>query len=137
MEQVRNMQEAELDAENAELDKVMEHFGGEKKILELQEWATQNLSEEEIEHIDRMANEGSAQDIKFVYTQLQSRYEAAQTRAPRPAEQLVQSEGLMANPNFDIYSNPSEMLNDMRDPRYQTDPSFRAKVYEKINKSKF
>jgi len=120
-QQVVQMQEAEVDA-------LVKDFGGPERYGEMISWAGENLSADEIAQYNAATNANSAA-ARFAMMALQQRYEAVEGyEAP-----LVS--GRRAAPKVQGYRSNAELARDINDPRYQSDPAFRADVEAKLSKS--
>jgi hypothetical protein len=106
---------------------VHEIVGGEANYQTLIKWAATNLSKE-----DKAAfNESVSRDFasqKLAVSALQAQYIAKEGKAP--ANLLTGTAPAQTGPTG--YESRRQMINDMGDPRYQTDPAFRAKVMKKV-----
>lgn len=128
-------QTAQEDAgESQELQTIVDDLGGPEALRSVQEWAGKNLSKEEQEYVDNIAENGTVQDIGFLYKQLQARQQAV-ANIPSKESQLVKGQGVVQNAT-DVYRSREEMLRDQQDPRYKSDPAFRSRVYGKLNRSR-
>jgi len=128
-------QAAQEDAGEAqELQTIVDNLGGPEALRSVQEWAGKNLSKEEQDYVDNIAENGSVQDIGFLYKQLQARQQAA-ANTPAKEDQLVKGQGVVQNAT-DVYRSREEMLRDQKDPRYKSDPAFRSRVYAKLSRSR-
>jgi len=110
---------------------VYETVGGKEEYSKLIEWADQNLSEEQVEVYDAAVMNGSPEQAAFAASALKAMSElhaiknhgySGQTTIPSTSggEVLVG------------YKSDAEMVKDMNDPRYDTDPAFRARVEQKL-----
>jgi hypothetical protein len=128
-------QTAQEDAGEAqELQTIVDELGGQEALRSIQEWAGKNLTKEEQDYVDQVAENGSVQDIGFLYKQLQARQQAT-ANIPSKESQLVKGQGVVQNA-ADVYRSREEMLRDQKDPRYKTDPAFRSRVYDKLSRSR-
>jgi len=103
--------------------------GGEKAYDSMMEWASQNLSKEEIEMYDSVMGDGSANSIYFAVQALSNKYSDA-----------VGSEGQLLTGRGSVESNAvfrsqSELVQAMNDPRYDNDPAYRSDVMTKLENS--
>ena len=110
---------------------VMEVAGGKDAYESMIKWAGQNMSAEEIEAYDEAVNSFDMKKAKFAVSSLKARYEAKFGKTPTSA---LDGRGSTAEAG---YSSTAEMERDMNDPRYQTDPAFRASVARKMANASF
>lgn len=97
--------------------KLMNEVGGEQPFRKMAAWAYQNYTEQEKADYQAAIDSGSPA--------LKAKYEATYGSAPS----LV--DGAPA-PSSPAYSSKAEMVQAMRDPRYKTDPAYRAEVERKV-----
>lgn len=95
----------------------------------LLEWGGANLSEAEIDTFDAAVNSGNLAQAEIAVKGLQARMQIAQGMPP--ARQLDGKGGSSS----DLYESQAQIEADMNDPRYESDPAFRAKVYAKMERS--
>lgn len=110
--------------------RVHETAGGEENYSSMLTWATNNWAAAEVEAFDAVMETGNEMQIKLTVQGLKAAYEADQGRAP----QLTKGD-TGAPQTHGSYSSKAEMTAEMRDPRYKTDPAFRAKVAAKLSQS--
>lgn len=92
------------------------------------EWAVENLSEEEIQAIDVQVTSRNPGIVKQGAAALAAKYAANADITP---DTTIQGGGNNINTGAHFKSS-AEMQTAMRDPRYKTDPAFRAEVSSKI-----
>ena len=103
--------------------------GGEQQYGEMLQWATNNLSDQEVKMFDAVMDQGNPLAAFFAVRSLAYRYNDAKGydgkmvtgRAPR-------SDG-------DQFQSQAEVVEAMSDPRYDRDPAFRQKVMKKLERS--
>lgn len=103
--------------------------GGDEAYSDMIEWAKDNLSDDEIDAFDNAVNSFDMRQARFAVQGLAARFNA--DRAQEPSRQIT-GKGTTTN---GVYESTAQMLQDMSDPRYETDPAFRRKVEEKIARS--
>lgn len=111
-------------------DEVMETVGGAEKFQELQTWAAEHLSEEEIEVYNQAVVSSNAA-AKMAVQAIQAKYVQANGQAP----QLITSEGASTGAG-DVFQSKFEMTKAMEDTRYWNDPDYQKEVTEKVKRSK-
>ncbi len=107
---------------------VFAEFGGQEKYNEMIEWASENLSEDEIAAYDAAMDNGDMNATMMAARGLAARY--AQDTGNNP--NLIQGAAPSTkggNP-FGSWNQVSEA---MRDPRYQKDPAFRKEVQDRLS----
>lgn len=107
--------------------------GGKEGYMSLLGWAKSNLSTTEAAAADKIIQSGDFAAIETTLNGLMARREKAEGRAPashvsgrNPATTGVKG-----------FSSDKEVSLAMRDPRYRTDPSYRAEVEDRLRASKF
>lgn len=107
--------------------KLMAVAGGEQGYQEMIAWASENLSQAEQDAFN--SSLGNDAQAEFAIQGLYARFKSQQ------APSLVKGQ---SNPTSTSgYASKQEMSLDMSNPRYKTDPAFRANVARKIAKSNF
>lgn len=96
--------------------------GGEAEFNALVAWGKTNLTPEQREFYDAQLNGPNAAEV----------IELLKVKASKGADpKLIQGNGAVPAATQG-YRSQAEMQRDMRDPRYQTDPAFRADVRNKL-----
>lgn len=109
---------------------VFQTVGGEENYNSMIEWAASNLKEPEIEAFNT-ALSGTPEQISFAVEGLYARYSRAN---PSPPKGQIRGSA-PSSASADVYASTAQMMQDMRDPRYQKDPSFRSAVEQKLARS--
>lgn len=115
-------------AETLGRQKVFEAVGGEQNYRNMIAWAAQNLAPDEIEAFNEVARGTNFAALRMAASGLYARFEASEGREPR----LL---GGGTRPAADVYESWEQVRADMRDPRYDRDEAFRAKVEAKLSRS--
>jgi hypothetical protein len=108
-----------------------EPFEGSEGYAKATEWASANLSEDEI----------SALNVQLTSTNPAIVAQGAKALAKTYTENADVEPSLLrgngnGNANGDTYSSRAEMMRDMASPKYRTDSGFRNEVKEKLRRSK-
>jgi hypothetical protein len=102
--------------------------GGEQEYTNMMSWASQNLTQEEIQVYDSVMDKGDPQAIYFAIQALNYRYKDS-----------VGFEGQMltgkAAQSMDVFRSQAEVVRAMSDPRYENDPAYRQDIYDKLERS--
>lgn len=108
----------------------MEAAGGEEQYSSMIQWAAQALPKADVEAYNRQIASGDRHATLFAIEGLRAKYEKANGRVPNRID------GAGGSPNAVIgFRSTAEMTRAMRDPRYQTDPSYREEVKAKLRVS--
>ena len=102
------------------------------------DWAKDNFSDEEASEYDKMISSGSLMQTKSAVSYLLQRYLAAAPKASATSAPSPTKGDASVPPTSDsgAYRSMAEMRKDLKDPRYQKDPAFRAMVDQKTLKAK-
>ena len=104
--------------------------GGPDQYKALTEWADANWTDDEVVAFDKIVTSGDKASAVVATRGLRAAYESAMGQDP----QLVTGE-TGQGPKGAIYESRAQMTADMKDPRYKTDPAFRATVATKVGNS--
>ena len=113
----------------AQVNSVMNAAGGEANYNEIVEWAASNLSDRQIDAFDSVVDSGNPAAIGIAFQGLQSAYQEANGYEGRMLQ------GKAPSSSGAVYRSQAELVAAMGDPRYDTDPAYRADVVEKLNNS--
>lgn len=101
--------------------------GGQDNYQRMIEWAAVNLSEEERNWFNSMV---ATDQATFAVEALWARY--VRENGNPPTSLL---HGSRSNTASDVYESVAQVVQDINDPRYKTDPAFRRRVEEKLMRS--
>lgn len=102
--------------------------GGKDGYTAMIQWASQNLSVEEIEAFNATVNSGNVEQAKMAVKGLHARFGSSEGNEPHLVTgQAGSSEG--------VFRSTSELVSAMADPRYKADPAYRADVEKKLARS--
>ena len=122
-------QETEVpDLNESEVNSVRNSVGGEAEYNKIVSWASENLSQEDIQSFDALVSTGNVGAIKLAVNGLKAQYEntngyegtMVSGKAPRSGE---------------VFRSQQELVRAMNDPRYDNDPAYRQDVIEKLDRS--
>ena len=114
---------------DAQVNSVMNAAGGEANYNEIVQWAASNLDNRSIDAFDSVVDSGNPAAINIAFAGLKSRYEEANGYEGRMLS------GKAASSGGDLYRSQAELVAAMSDPRYDTDPAYRADVIERLELS--
>lgn len=109
---------------------VFNAVGGEDRYNSMTEWATENLSKDEISIYNRAVNGGEINSAMMAVKGLKARFDADVGFEPQR-----QVRGEAAKPGTTTYRSIAELQKDIADPRYQKDAAFRKDVERKLGRS--
>lgn len=107
-----------------------EAAGGADKYKSMVAWAGTNFSADEIAAFNAATDSGNPAQLKLAVQALRGRYEAAEGSDPG----LISGGGNA--PTVEAFESNAQMSAAIRDPRYKTDPAYRAQVEKKIHAMK-
>lgn len=121
-----------LQAEKAKADKatqdIYEIVGGQEAYQERIEWARENLSPDEIQAFDAVANSGDTGQIKLAVRGLEAQYVAANGSAP--STHLAGRRA--ASSSVKPFESQEEATAAVRNPEYQNNPAYRREVSQRL-----
>lgn len=121
-------QEAQAAAVQADL---LEPVGGDLEVYnEMTQWASDNLSDKEVDDFNEILEGGNAASIKMAVQNLATKYEGSQ--GAEPGRQLS---GKGTNSGASVYESTADLMKDMQNPEYAMNPAFRRKVESKLGRS--
>ena len=118
---------------DAQLGEVASIVGGTDALKAIQAWAGKNVSAEEIAGYNAMVDSGNLPAAKLILKDFHQRYTEAVGKDPS----LVNAGSGNSAAGVGGYASTAEMVRDMQDRRYQTDPAFRKHVEKRVGKSNF
>ena len=118
-----------VEMSDAQVNSVMNAAGGEAEYNRIVEWAASNLDNRSIDAFDSVVDSGNPAAINIAFAGLQSRYNDANGYEGRMLQ------GKAADSRGDVFRSQAELVAAMGDPRYDSDPAYRADVIEKLDQS--
>lgn len=130
-ENAREYVDAFIEGQKSRMDNYdkqgFDEAGGKDKFNEMAAWAAQNMTKEEVAKLNADFNSGDITTLKLAVNSLKASYEKAQGSEPN----LIQGENQNGNAATGFQST-AEVTKAMSDPRYKTDPAYRASVAAKM-----
>ena len=112
-----------------DVTQIQESIGGTEEYQSMIQWASQNLSEQEIGMYDTVMDRGDPLAMFFAVQALNARYQDA---VGYDGEMLT---GSAPRNTSDAFRSQAELVAAMSDPRYDKDPAYRADVADKLERS--
>ena len=103
--------------------------GGDDQYQSMMQWATDNLTEAEVNMYDAVMDQGNPLAAFFAVQALKYRYDDAKGV---DGNMLT---GKAASSKGDLYRSQAQVVKDMSDPRYENDPAYRQDIYDKLERS--
>ena len=124
-----NSQAKSAAMQQGQVDQIMESVGGASAYNDMIQWASTNLPEDEINDFNAVTATNNPAAIKFAVQSLANKYRG---EAGYEAD-LISGRG--AGSDVKAFRSHAELSRAIADPRYQSDPAFRADVEERLSKS--
>lgn len=118
-----------VDLSDSNVNEIQNAAGGEQAYDQLTNWAADNLPEQEIDAFDNLIDSGNVAAIKMGLTALQSKYNEANGYEGRMLQ------GKSPSSSGQTYRSQAELVQAISDPRYESDPAYRADVTDRLNNS--
>ena len=114
---------------NAQVNQVQNQAGGEANYNAVTAWANENLPTNQIDAYDSVVDSGNPAAIGIAFQGLQSQYNEANGYEGRMLQ------GKPAGSSGQVFRSQAELVAAMGDPRYDTDPAYRADVIQRLDSS--
>tara|TARA_R100000808_G_scaffold17634_1_gene38917 strand:+ start:12880 stop:13647 length:768 start_codon:yes stop_codon:yes gene_type:complete len=122
-----------IEAQTARMEvaqsKVYESVGGQEAYQNMISWASNSLSEAEIDAYNTAVNSNNMAQIELAVNGLKSRYSLSEGQEPSTS-----ISGNVSAPGG-AYRSLGELMEDMQSPKYRDDSAFRADVEAKLARS--
>lgn len=103
--------------------------GGDEGFAAMVEWASVNADPKDVAAYNRAIDSGDVDAAKLAVAGMYQKFQAARPDEPS----LITASG--GKVTGDAYESRAQMVADMQDPRYKSDPAFRKGVIDKIARS--
>lgn len=113
-----------------EAQSIYRETGGEEGYKAMTEWASKNLSAQEIAAYDNLVTSGDVNAAKIAAKGLYAQYVAANGQPPKLISGTPSSKSSLSP-----FRSTSEVVAAMSDPRYKNDPAFRKDVERRLAQS--
>ena len=114
---------------DAQVNTVQNAAGGEANYNAVVSWASENLTQRQIDAYDSVVDTGNTAAIGIAFQGLQAQYNDAMGYEGRMLS------GKPARSGGDVFRSQAELVAAMGDPRYDSDPAYRADVVAKLDAS--
>lgn len=102
--------------------------GDANNLKALYDWAGSNMSADEVKTYNSLVESGNLAGAKLALEGMVSRYNEAMGSDPN----LVGGEAAPSRSGAQPFASNDELVRAMADPRYQTDPAYRAKIEARL-----
>lgn len=106
--------------------------GGKDNYKEITSWASENLSDEDIDTYNQAQQSGNMSMVKMLLNGIKTQYEAS---VGSDFQQTPASGASGKGGSQDVYKNSGEALSAMSDPRYGNDADYTHSVEQKVIRS--
>lgn len=113
-----------------EIDSIKQEYGGDKGYAEMLQWAADNLSEEEVKGFNEIVTGNSTLSaVRMAVSGLHAKYVAKSGVEPR----LIG--GKAPRNDGEKFESTAQLVEAMKDSRYQSDPAYRRKIEARLARS--
>ena len=117
------------DLTDAQVNTIQNSVGGEANYNRLLDWATDNISSDQMSSFDQLVSSGDANAIQLAINGMKAQYDNAQGYEGRMLS------GKAPQTSGDVYRSQAEVVKAMSHPDYDTDPAYRQDVIDKLARS--
>lgn len=110
---------------------IYNEVGSQEQYTQLVDWASNNLTTEEVESFNDVVSNGTIQAMKFAVRGLMATAGMKQSSAKQ--QDLFQGDSDFLS--VDAFQSIAQVTQAMNDPRYEKDPAYRKEVTDKIARS--
>jgi hypothetical protein len=128
MEQ-RNQGSAPKEFTEQDVQQIHGLVGGEENYKNMMGWATQNVSEQEVNMYDAVMDLGNPLAAYFAVQTMALKYQDA---SGKDGEMIT---GKPPRSTADVFKSQAEMIKAMDDDRYADDPAYREAILDKLERS--
>ena len=127
-EEVPQQGNDEADLTQSQVDDLMNRVGGKDQYRQIMDWAVKNLPKNDMETFDSIVSQANSSQIAMAVDAVAKRF------ADANGHEGVTLQGRAAA-NNNVYRSQAELLREMNDPRYDSDPAYRNDVMTKLANS--
>tara|TARA_B100001094_G_scaffold330868_1_gene397268 strand:+ start:1196 stop:1942 length:747 start_codon:yes stop_codon:yes gene_type:complete len=117
------------DLSDSDVSSLKASVGGEESYNQITGWASEALSEVELEAFNTTVDSGSLAQIQMVMAGLQARYQSEN------GYEGTQLQGKAPSNSRDTFRSQAEVVEAINDPRYDRDPAYRNDILMKLERS--
>ena len=110
---------------------IFNEVGSQEQYSQLLDWASKNLSEQEVQSFNEIIETGSVQAMKLAVRGLMAT--AGMKQSAPQKQDLFQGDSDVIS--VDAFQSIAQVTQAMNDPRYDKDPAYRKEVTDKIARS--
>ena len=117
------------DLTDSDVSSLKASVGGEESYNQITGWASEALSEVELEAFNTTVDSGSLAQIQMVMAGLQARYQSEN------GYEGTQLQGKPPSSSGEVFRSQAEVVEAINDPRYDRDPAYRNDILMKLERS--
>ena len=117
------------DLSDSDVSSLKASVGGEESYNQITGWASEALSEVELEAFNTTVDSGSLAQIQMVMAGLQARYQSEN------GYEGTQLQGKPPSSSGEVFRSQAEVVEAINDPRYDRDPAYRNDILMKLERS--
>lgn len=110
---------------------IYNEVGSQEQYSQLVDWASKNLSEQEVQSFNEIIETGSVQAMRLAVRGLMAT--AGMKQSTPQKQDLFQGDSDYVS--ADAFNSIAQVTNAMNDPRYERDPAYRKEVTDKLARS--
>jgi hypothetical protein len=129
LENQQQQETTSVQATSDDVEQIQASVGGDVEYRNMLSWASENLSQQEIEMYDTVMDRGDPLAMFFAAQALNARYKDAEGYDGKLLT------GNAPRTNADVFRSQAELVAAMSDPRYDKDPAYRADIADKLERS--
>lgn len=120
--------------DEADVNAIAEEFGGFERVAAMANWASEKLSEKEIDKYNKLVASDDPDIVRGAIAALERKYEKANGKGKQAKGRgdLDGAGSRSFRQEVKGYRSFAEFERDLDDPRYENDPAFNAQVIEKV-----
>ena len=118
-----------VDLTDAQVNTIQNSVGGEASYNRLLDWATDNISQDQMSSFDQLVGSGDAASIQLAISGMKAQYDNTQGYEGRMLS------GKAPQTSGDVFRSQAEVVKAMSDPQYDNDPAYRQDLIEKLDRS--
>tara|TARA_Y100000593_G_scaffold82688_1_gene155512 strand:+ start:2739 stop:3611 length:873 start_codon:yes stop_codon:yes gene_type:complete len=114
---------------DAQVDTIQNSVGGEASYNQLLDWATDNISADQLNSFDNLVVKGDVDSIQLALNGIKAAYDNSQGYEGRMLS------GKAPRTSGDVFRSQAEVVKAMSHPDYDNDPAYRQDIIDKLARS--
>lgn len=117
-----------------EISSIKAEIGGDKVLGEMQAWAIANMSAKQLAAYNAAVSSPDVEVVRLAVSGLHHQFVKANGESD---DKLFKGSGNVGADEGDVFHSRAEQSKAINDPRYSTDPAYRARMSAKMGRSNF